>query len=88
MGNALVVDVVARIAEVLRSEWDLDRLLSVTEVDLFPHGYAGLRPFPQAVESRTQNMVPTVADALRDLSMALDRLANTLDKASPNLLVP
>ena len=31
---------------------------------------------------------PTVADALRDLSMALDRLANTLDKASPNLLVP
>jgi len=53
MGNALVVDVVARIAEVLRSEWDWDRLLSVTEVDLFPHGYAGLRPFPQAVESRT-----------------------------------
>ena len=27
---------------------------------------------------------PTVADALRDLSMALARLANTLDKASPN----
>ena len=30
---------------------------------------------------------PTVADALRDLSMALARLANTLDKASPNQLV-
>ena len=27
---------------------------------------------------------PTVAHAHRDLSMALDRLANTLDKASPN----
>ncbi len=35
-------------------------------------------------ESRTPNMAPTVAHALRDLSMALDRLANTLDKASPN----
>ena len=27
---------------------------------------------------------PTVAHALRDLSMALDRLANTLDEVSPN----
>ena len=27
---------------------------------------------------------PTVADALRDLSMALDRLANTLDEVSPS----
>jgi hypothetical protein len=31
---------------------------------------------------------PTVADALRDLSRALDRLANTLDEVSPNLLEP
>ena len=30
---------------------------------------------------------PTVAHALRDLSIALARLANTLDKASPNQLV-
>ena len=30
----------------------------------------------------------TVADALRDLSMALARLANTLDEVSPNLLEP
>jgi hypothetical protein len=27
---------------------------------------------------------PTVADALRDLSMALDRLANIFDEVSPN----
>ena len=27
---------------------------------------------------------PTVADALRDLSIALARLANTIDKAIPN----
>jgi len=27
---------------------------------------------------------PTVADALRDLSIALARLANTLDKPSPH----
>jgi len=33
-------------------------------------------------------MAPTVAYALRDLSMALARLADTLDKASPNLLEP
>ena len=31
-------------------------------------------------ESRTPNMGPTVADALRDLSMALARLADTLEK--------
>ena len=31
---------------------------------------------------------PTVADALRDLSMALDRLANILDEVSLNLLEP
>ena len=31
-------------------------------------------------ESRTPNMGPTVADALRDLSMALARLADALDK--------
>ena len=31
-------------------------------------------------ESRTPNMGPTVADALRDLSMALARLADTLKK--------
>jgi hypothetical protein len=31
---------------------------------------------------------PTVADALRDLSIALDRLANILDEVNPNLLEP
>ena len=39
-------------------------------------------------ESRTQNMAPTVTHALRDLSMALARLADTLDEASPNSLEP
>ena len=39
-------------------------------------------------ESRTQNMAPTVAHALRDLSGALARLADTLDEASPNSLEP
>ena len=39
-------------------------------------------------ESRTQNMAPTVAHALRDLSGALARLANTLDEASSNSLEP
>ena len=29
---------------------------------------------------------PTVADALRDLSVALAHLADALDKASPNLM--
>jgi len=33
-------------------------------------------------------MAPTVADALLDLSRALAHPANTLDKASPNLLEP
>ena len=35
-------------------------------------------------ESRTPNMAPTVAEALRDLSRALARLADTLDEASSN----
>ena len=39
-------------------------------------------------ESRTQNMAATVADALRDLSEALARLAKTLDEASSNSLDP
>ena len=39
-------------------------------------------------ESRTQNMAPTVAHALRDLSGALARLANTLDEAISNSLEP
>jgi len=39
-------------------------------------------------ESRTPNTAPTVVDALRDLSMALARLADTLDEVSPNLLEP
>jgi hypothetical protein len=39
-------------------------------------------------ESRTQNMAPTVAHALRDLSGALARLADTLDEASSNSLEP
>jgi hypothetical protein len=39
-------------------------------------------------ESRTPNMAPTVAHALRDLSGALARLADTLDEASPNSLEP
>ena len=54
----------------------------MTEVDLFPHGYAGLRPFPQAVESRTPNTVPSIANALRDLSEGLARLAEILDEES------
>jgi len=33
-------------------------------------------------------MAPTVAHALRDLSGALARLADTLDEASPNSLEP
>jgi len=33
-------------------------------------------------ESRTQNMAPTVAHALRELSLCLTRLANALDKRS------
>ena len=37
-------------------------------------------------ESRTLNMAPTVADALRDLSGALARLADNLDEASSNSL--
>ena len=37
-------------------------------------------------ESRTPNMALTVADALRDLSGALARLADTLDEASSNSL--
>ena len=37
-------------------------------------------------ESRTPNMALTVADALRDLSGALARLADTLDEASSILL--
>ena len=37
-------------------------------------------------ESRTPNMAPTVADALRDLSGAWARLADTLDEASSILL--
>ena len=43
--------------------------------------------FSELVEmekSRTQNIAPTVAHALRDLTMALDRLANTLDEVSPS----
>ena len=39
-------------------------------------------------ESRTLNMAPTVAHALRDLSWALARLADTLDEASSNSLEP
>jgi len=39
-------------------------------------------------ESRTPNMAPTVAHALRDLSGALARLADTLDEASSNSLEP
>ena len=35
-------------------------------------------------ESRTLNMAETVAHALRDLSGALARLADTLDEASSN----
>ena len=38
--------------------------------------------------SRTQNMAPTVAHALPDLSGALARLADTLDEASSNSLEP
>ena len=48
-------------------------------------------PFSELVEmeeSRTQNMAPTGAHALRDLSGALARLANTLDEASSNSLEP
>ena len=37
-------------------------------------------------ESRTLEMVPSVVDALRDLSGALARLADTLDEASSNSL--
>ena len=37
-------------------------------------------------ENRTPNMALTVADALRDLSRALARLADTLDEASSILL--
>ena len=37
-------------------------------------------------ESRTLEMTPTVVDALRDLSRALARLADTLDEASSILL--
>jgi len=33
-------------------------------------------------ESRTPDMAPPVVDALRDLSVALARLANALDEAS------
>jgi len=38
---------------------------------------------PEGGEGRTLNMSPTAADALRDLSGALARLPNILDKASP-----
>ena len=36
----------------------------------------------KAGETQTPNMAPTVADALRDLSTALVRLAITLDEAN------
>ena len=39
-------------------------------------------------ESRTLEMVPSVVDALRDLSGALARLAGTLDEANSNSLEP
>ena len=39
-------------------------------------------------ESRTLNMAPTVDHALRDLSEALARLADTLDEATSNSLEP
>ncbi len=38
--------------------------------------------------SRTLEIAPSVADALRDLSGALARLADTLDEASSNSLEP
>ena len=37
-------------------------------------------------ESRTLEMAPSIVDALRDLSGALARLADTLDEASSNSL--
>ena len=37
-------------------------------------------------ESRILNMATTVSDALRDLSEALARLADTLNEASSNLV--
>jgi len=37
-------------------------------------------------ESRTLKIAPSVVDALRDLSGALARLADTLDEASSNSL--
>ena len=37
-------------------------------------------------ESRTLEMAPLVVDALRDLSEALARLADTLDEAGSNSL--
>ena len=36
----------------------------------------------KAGETQTPNMAPTVADALRDLSTALVRLADTRDEAN------
>ena len=39
-------------------------------------------------ESRTLEMASLVVDALRDLSGALARLADTLDEASSNSLEP
>ncbi len=39
-------------------------------------------------ESGTLEMVPSVVDALRDLSGVLARLADTLDEASSNSLEP
>ena len=39
-------------------------------------------------KSRTLEIAPSVVDALRDLSGALARLADTLDEASSNSLQP
>ena len=39
-------------------------------------------------ESRTLEIAPSIVDALRDLSGALARLADTLDEATSNSLEP
>ena len=63
----------------------LDKLVSRFADDLYSGGEWNCPNKPDG-ESRISNFTPTVADALRDLSGALVRLADTLEEDSSNSL--